>query len=55
MFGLLGSHLDLSEHIIMAIRCRLIHIWDAVANKKVCSYANVLESSFEREFLFMQS
>ena len=33
-FGLLGSHLDLPEHIIMAIPCRFIYSVEVVINGK---------------------
>lgn len=39
--SLLGSHLDYSEHIIMPVRCRLIHSLKVAVNKKICSYAEL--------------
>ena len=37
-FGLLGSHLDLPQHIIMTVPCRLIPSLEAAINKKTYSY-----------------
>ena len=53
MFSLLGSHLDLSEHIIMTLPCRLIDILEVATNKKTFSYAESLGSTCEME-LFLK-
>ena len=38
MFNLLGSHLDLSELIIMIVSCRLIYSLEVAINMFICFY-----------------
>ena len=52
MFSLLGSHIDLPEHIIIPFPHRLIHSLEVSINNKTECYANFLLSTWGRELTF---
>ena len=51
-FGLLGSHLDLTEYIKMTVPCRLMQNLEVALPMRKCPYARCLQSTCGKELIF---